>query len=1452
MDESDEDFKELCASFFQRVKKNGPRDASGERKRPKASNSTQPRGRPHSAKQTPARSTPAVGPAGKRARPGGRAPPPQRPAPPESGQGGACAPAGAPGSVTSTQTERAPGSGPQAPPSCLAEPEPRAPQRTAELVLQRMQRFKRADPDRLRRSPLGEEMASEGPQEGATAGQGPGPGLPVTESDAAVAWALQQELGQERAATRSESLEEKGLFFCQICQKNLSTMNVTRREQHVNRCLDEAEKAARPSAPQVPECPICGKPFLSPKSRSSHLKQCAAKMEVGPQLLLQAVRLQTTHPEGAPSLATPALSLGGGLKRKGSAGRKEPQKRRRVSGPAAPSEDLLVAMALSRSELEARLGAPRPGRAAAENLWPGAEKKSRKQKAAPPPQLLAQDAETTGRQIEDRVAQLLAEEAEVASTPPLPTRGRLRGELERASWCLQPPAGKQQSLWEGSALTQAWALGSFYTASLVPPLEPRPAAQVAPPCTPEAAGHSLSLLAADLGTMVNNPQLSDVQIQTDSGELLHAHKFVLYARCPLLMQHVRAACGLRPPRRLARGPQASSSAAVEASGRCRGSGSVRFSFPGMNILSPPAFGVPELARLCGQALGPEGGRQVPRGDEDCESRAEAFQELLRAMWAGEEAPAAAAPKSETCGGDGAGVEEAEMEEVYALAATQRKLLRPGGAALEEQSGPLAAGPGGVRAPPTSSPGLAAAAGSSAKPSGPLLGGRCSGREEAEDTPRGAPRPPSPAGSPGGCRAEKEAGSFLFSVDTDDEQPFLLTQGGSLQTPRISSSGEEGSRTGGDRGLGDSPTPPCPHLPQGGRPHPAQPRPHPADTSAPPLPQSPQTPRRAAELSPQDSPAQRRRGGHGPSSPGDPGRQQGQQQASLLGLRDAGVPTPPQRSLSIDLTQPQPDPPACGGAGGEVILLLDSDEELELQQASVEPPPHSPADERKVLEVSARSCELFPIIDVDADQEASRSPPPRCGLQSGPDEDSSSDASWLGPATPLAARSRDSSSQTQVRGLRARLPAGQAPRPKPRPVLEPKGRPEAAAEAPVPAPQVSASRLTPAAPGNPPCGGLVCRSPGSPRPRGHRRTPPLAPRPLVGGLPDTPPQPGPAQQAPATEVVEVDDSGDEPEAGAPRASSSPLPDSDPPAPGEDGRWPVEPLSPIPIDHLNLGHAVPLGTSILPHPGGAAQKNKLPPKVPITPMPRYSIMETPVLKRELDRFGVRPLPKRQMVLKLKEIFQYTHQTLGSDSEGESPSSAGSQTPAPEAAPGPAPQRSRGPAKTTGPPPGEQRLGSGAPSSVTPAAETPPGSGGDAELPASQGSAAPAAGSSDSSFSSQSSASCEWGPALESAGDEGDEEGGGASQAGATEAALGRYIRSQPALFRRVLQYQPLELAELRAGLRQQGLRVAAGKLLDFLDAQCITFTTAAARKEQLARRRQRRPAARRKGAGAPLSP
>lgn len=49
-----------------------------------------------------------------------------------------------------------------------------------------------------------------------------------------------------------------------------------------------------------------------------------------------------------------------------------------------------------------------------------------------------------------------------------------------------------------------------------------------------------SKLSSDLSSMVNNPQLSDVQLQVDSGDVFFTHSFMLYARCPLLANMVSA------------------------------------------------------------------------------------------------------------------------------------------------------------------------------------------------------------------------------------------------------------------------------------------------------------------------------------------------------------------------------------------------------------------------------------------------------------------------------------------------------------------------------------------------------------------------------------------------------------------------------------------------------------------------------------------------------------------------------------------------------------------------------------------------------------------------------------------------------------------------------------------------------------------------------------------------
>ncbi|XP_035303977.1 structure-specific endonuclease subunit SLX4, partial [Cricetulus griseus] len=1743
MDESDDDFKELCASFFQRVKKNGTKEVSGERRKPKAAGSTQKRGKLKETKQTATRSKTLQGPSEKKPPSGSQAsrtkkqgaPKSQEgdPALPVNGKGGVLAPIPQPvlyERAQSIQTESAPNGDSRPLPPYLTTtgvPSPSKP-RASELVLQRMKQFKRADPERLRHTSeesslrtTMEENVPRSPQEEMVVENEYKPRLHATDSDAAMALALQQEFRREEASSHHDSLEEKGLFFCQMCQKNLSAMNVTRREQHVNRCLDEAEKALRPAPPQIPDCPICGKPFLTSKSRISHLKQCAVKMEVGPQLLLQAVRLQTAQPEAASSTLVPSNHVGG-LKRKGASIKKEPEKRWKINKPEAPSEDLLVAMALSRSEMEQCPAVPplRLENAFSEKIRLGAEKKGRRKKPPVcPPQLLTQDSETTSRQIEDRVAQLLSEEVELSCTPPLPASRIFQEELEHAGWRLQLPEGKRNFLWQRSALTGALAEESFYTASLVPlivsqrppkvssappnahldglwkeeqelPLpkqqEPStqrpPAFHSSPPMShspktqllsssqrehqalqdlvdlaeegmsasplPSSLGvpigldlgssslpltgfvlpskktlqrsdhaslSSLGLLVSDFGTMVNNPHLSDVQFQIDSGEVFYAHKFVLYARCPLLIQHVNAEGfsavedGDLTQRILLSDVSAEAAQAFLNYLYMADTDMPPSLAPDLRSLAL-RFGVHDLVHLCEQVpvmTDLEGEQQEEKENENCESRAENFQELLRSVWVDEEEEAETLLKPEVCEEDREKVNEAEMEEIYEFAATQRKLLQEASAAdTDEDANQLG------EVSPISEPSPAGAQSNrqteqmessglvsweNERDSIPPQGQRFAWGEKADvqEALREAAGQPSSCSPPESHQVSEGCSTLHPTKAHDYKQLFASAQRKSSQLSKITIDHEEQSDTVSERqaevarsrAVEQAPCFLLSQSPVDGSPSQSQLHLYHTSNLSPSVSQSHSSISKMASpssLSPV-TPAKQRRDSSILTLLKEPGHQKGKRGSSMLGRRNRGTLISPAKSPPIDLTQsipehlsPRAQNPLCHvKEEGEVILLLDSDEELELEHTKTKLVSKESPEIRKVLEVSPSSSELFSIIDVDEEQEHFQSPPKReAGLQRGEegqlenqstlqsreipwlfcsqknslDEDSTTDTSWLVPATPGPCKSRDCSSQTQILSLKARSPPDETVELTPRPSIDQRTVQEAAQKF-----SVVMSRKLPLTQGPSDSGRQAYRSPSHPYPRRHKRSSlQPCPTPDFTRWPQKHSSPRPClpNQTATDEVVEVGDSDDEQEVASHLGNSSPVPDGDPLVPMGDCCWHDEPLSPIPIDHLNLERTGPLTTSSPSRqsqealrsvdchspgllgttpirgscgalrespeqssqaaspgssklsfmspalwddwdeeeqhspeappeaqmlsarswkpgspetPKGANRKKNLPPKVPITPMPRYSIMETPVLKKELDRFGVRALPKRQMVLKLKEIFQYTHQTLESDSEHEIQSSqvppevSCSQAPPTEtykssrsgsysqlkATAGLGTQRAKGPTKSKSPQYRKKQRGASISHlSRLPAGELPSGPDGNTALPASQ---EPSADGSDNSFSSQSS-TCEFGAALESAGEEKDEEEGvSASQvalrAADTEEAVRRYICSKPALYRKVLTYQPLELAELQAELKQEGIPVAMGKLLDILDAQCITFTTAAARKEKLKQKR-RQPLGRKK--------
>ncbi|KAK5926806.1 hypothetical protein CgunFtcFv8_022346 [Champsocephalus gunnari] len=1518
-------------------------------------------------------------------------------------------------------------------------------------VLHRMQQFKRASPQKMvhedKSQPSHQETEPPPPL-------APRQGPPVSSSsplppdpqngDEALALRLQQELDREAAGVQSVDLEEGGLFFCQICHRDLSHMTPEGRTQHLNRCLDQSEESAPappPPPPGLPDCPICGKKFKSQKSRSAHLKRCSSDMGVAPAVLLQALHRQTEETPNVP--ATNTLTETGGNKRKGpSIPSLRPRKKSRKK-TAPLDEDTLVALALSSSLLEQEQRSQTRARAV--------ERGEREVSPAPPPLLLVQDAQAALTRLQERVSALLLRSR--PPSPPTPTRPP----SSLSGWSGAAPLWQRSSLLDGASTCEA----DFYTPELrefITPWEPpkkdaassstitRPITPVLPvsegatvtgtgvsilpactaqtaPSTPGAgqlpagsqavlmelmelaedgvtltqygrnapdkrgsqittlrlsgfvleepeepadlgvsgflpetahthpdahirarrrtdppgAGQerqtaAQSRLTSDLSSMVNNPQLSDLQLQVDSGDVFFAHSFMVYTRCPLLAEMVHE-----------------SGFGVQEEGSPAAQRVLVNDVPGQAVLAllqylytarssiPPAlqphvlelasrFDLQELQQLCE----PEG---FLNQEEDANDQMQqTLSELLSSMW----------DEEEDEGGDTDGgreeereleddhqaedlasgdreeekVNEEELEEIYEFAATQRK--REEEDSIEEEEEKVEEEEGGddvfaeLTEPEKSSVGF-------------------NEKEHLQLDPNLE-------------RSYSRLFSDSWGVYEEDPPSVPSTSGlARTHTPQA---------------------PQSPHIPSL----------HPSGRT---LLQSSAS--GVEDLSPSPPPST-----SALPIPGlSPGLGGGGEEGQTLNRESQG-----RRSIPVphSLVSPQKKEP-------ELIVLSDSSEDMEVVLISRSPSPPSPYPVQAhttytqikpndpTLE-NKQSCSL----ELSPDGEPGQSPSDLFGC--------SPEVSWLIPSTPLQTKRVSTSSSTQTQSSMCRtqlfpkadpsslssfsppaLPSNDRPHTSNSPTrassrvspteanalkLDFSSRRSSSSDAskdrgvfavPLSQPKLSISskqgtplhlqtssrpysstplhtelHKAPALLTTSPLHSSFDRSwtsqgkdrapcesqektelgsfhlsplsdpsdpPSSSSLRGRQRhsessshsrrsvdshskagselerrgmrleegqgetecgnrvdeaetgEAEVAESSFRQSFMDEPPMAfndswglgACGDEDPGCFSLRLEDSGASKSLGKDPPSSTerqPPPPSFRPAPSSSKSTAHKDVSftpspPDPPTHNTPEivnslldskiwdsweeeegeEALPLCQRLNPP---AHLKTPIPSRnkrrrtlVPITPLPHYSDMDTPELKTKLNRFGVRPLPKRQMILKLKEIHQYTHQLVSSEEEEE--------------------EEEAGPSAQTKPPPASsascsQRVQFKEPQA--PAAVSPVKAGREeAELlSASQGSHTSSTAASEESERS-SSELC-----LSS---DSDSDGGLSASQSVNRLqdrlqAVRSFILSDSTLYSQILQYQPLVLSQLKERLKAAGIRLAAAKLVDYLDSQCITFTTA----------------------------
>ncbi|XP_067663138.1 structure-specific endonuclease subunit SLX4-like [Haliotis asinina] len=292
-------------------------------------------------------------------------------------------------------------------------------------------------------------------------------------------------------------------------------------------------------------------------------------------------------------------------------------------------------------------------------------------------------------------------------------------------------------------------------------------------------------------------------------------------------------------------------------------------------------------------------------------------------------------------------------------------------------------------------------------------------------------------------------------------------------------------------------------------------------------------------------------------------------------------------------------------------------------------------------------------------------------------------------------------------------------------------------------------------------------------------------------------------------------------------------------------------------------------------------KLVPPSPFTPMPNYDDMNTPRLKQEVGKFGVRPVGKKRMVGLLKDIYHKTHQyetdsdydpknnspqkpadrpsisTVAKDCAGDRPSmfsvtkdETGTKTSKSTVAKDGArdrPSKSKDgvrgrPSKFSvakdgaGDHPNKSSLmkdgAKGRPSKCS------VGHGGQYSYVSAPESSASEEGSSQRSVTSSQNSGCSEVPEESFMVDDDDISASQQVNQQDIQQKLITFIRQRSDIHTKLMMYEPLELDWLKREIQEAGIKCPMQKLMDFLDEKCLTFTMKKMTKRNTNRRQLKR--------------